>query len=144
MLMKTLLAFTGAIALSACAAAKPVQATKLTFDSADVGYTQIVMRASETQRNEQASVITFEDLNPDQGSKLTKGVFRLRSAATVASARGYRYFVILQTASDDDAYMIGLLPARDTDFGERFGDRFASLSRDGILDAQQLGPLDVR
>lgn len=143
MLMRTLLAFVGAIALGACAT-RPVQAEKLTFDSADVGFTQIVMRTSETQRNEQASVIEFEDLNPEQGSKLTKGVFRLRSAATVASARGYRYFVILQKTSDDNAYMIGLLPERDTDFGEHFGDRFAAVSREGILDAQQLGPLDVR
>jgi hypothetical protein len=132
----------GAIALAACAT-KPVQPEKLNFHSADVGFTQIDMRATETKRNAQASVLEFEDLNPDKGSKLTKGVFRLRSAATVAARRGHRYFVILNKAGDDEGLLIGLLPSQDADFGDVFGEKYADVSRQGILDADKLGPLQL-
>ena len=143
MFKTTLLALLGVLALSACATNGPAAAKKLAFHSRDVGFTQLDMRASETKRNEQASVLEFEDLDPEQGSKLTKGVFRLRSAATVAVQRGYRYFVILNKSQNDEGLLIGLLPTRESDFGEVFGEVYADLSREGILDAQKLGPLQL-
>lgn len=140
--MRTLILMLGAIALSACAT-QPAQVDKLNFRSAEVGFTQIDMRATETKRNEQASALEFEDLNPEKGSKLTKGLFRLRSAATVADRRGHRYFVILNKAGDDEGLLIGLLPSQDADFGEVFGEKYADVSRQGILDANKLGPLEL-
>ncbi|MDH3712442.1 MAG: hypothetical protein OET44_01180, partial [Gammaproteobacteria bacterium] len=107
------------------------------------GFTQIDMRATETKRNAQASVLEFEDLSPDKGSKLTKGVFRLRTAATVVTRRDYRYFVILNKSDGDQGLLIGLLPSQDADFGDVFGDRYANVSREGILDAHKLGPLQL-
>ena len=141
--MRTLLALLGVLALGACATVTEPAEETLAFSSGDVGFTQLDMRASETRRNAQASVLEFEDLDPEKGSKLTKGVFRLRSAATVVTQRGFRYFVILNKAQDDDGLLIGLLPSRDADFGEVFGDAYASVSREGILDAQKLGPLKL-
>ena len=141
--MRTWLALLSVLALSACTNNTVTAEEKLTFNSSDVGFTQLDMRASETRRNEQASVLEVEDLDPEKGSKLTKGVFRLRSAATVVTERGYRYFVILNKAQDDDGLLIGLLPTRDADFGEVFGDAYASVSREGILDARKLGPLKL-
>jgi hypothetical protein len=132
----------GVIALSACAT-QSARVDKLNFHSAEVGFTQIDMRVTETKRNEQASALAFEDLSPEQGSKLTKGLFRLRSAATVADRRGHRYFVILNKAGDDEGLLIGLLPSRDADFGEVFGENYAHVSRQGILDANKLGPLEL-
>ena len=143
MFMKTLLALLGAMALSACTTTELVRGEKLNFHSGEVGFTQLDMRVSETKRNAQASVLEFEDLNPDKGSKLTKGVFRLRSAATVVVRRGYRYFVILNKSQDDAGLLIGLLPSREADFGDVFGDTYASVSREGILDAEKLGPLQT-
>ena len=141
--MRTLLALISAMALAACAATGPAPAETLTFHSDEVGFTQLDMRARETKRNAQASVLEFEDLNPDQGSKLTKGIFRLRSAATVVVQRGYRYFVILNKSQDDEGLLLGLLPSREADFGDVFGDDYASVSREGILDAEKLGPLTL-
>ncbi len=141
--IKALIALIAITLLGACAAA-PAKTAKLEFGSGDVGFTQIAMRASETKRNERASVLEFEDLTPDQGSKLTKGIFRLRSAATLATQRGFRYFVILQKTPDDKAYLIGLLPTQDADFSDAFGEVYADVSRAGILDAQKLGPLEIR
>lgn len=141
--MRTILALIGALALAACTATGSTSAQKMTFHSNDVGFTQIDMRASETKRNEQASVLEFEDLNPDKGSKLTKGVFRLRSAATVVTQRGYRYFVILNKSQDDQGLLLGMLPSPEADFGEVFGDVYAGVPREGILDARKLGPLTL-
>ena len=140
--MRTLVGLLGAIALTACAS-EPVAEEKLSFHSAEVGFTQIDMRASETKRNAQASVLEFEDQNPDQGAKLTKGIFRLRSAATVVVHRGHNFFVILNKSSDEAGYLIGLLPSRNADFGDVFGDEYANVSREGILDAEKLGPLNL-
>ena len=140
--MRTLFALLTAIALAGCAS-EPARDDKLSIHSADVGFTQIDMRATETKRNERASVLEFKDLNPDKGSKLTKGIFRLRSAATVVVHRGHNFFVILNKSSDDEGYLIGLLPSHNADFGEVFGDEYANVSREGILDAEKLGPLNL-
>lgn len=141
--MKLALALLSALALGACASAPAPEPAPLDFLSAQAGFTQIDMRVTETRRTEQASVLEFVDRNPDKGSKLTKGLFRLRSAATVAERRGYRYFVILNKSGDDDGLLIGLLPSQDADFAEVFGEAYAGVSRNGVLDAAKLGPLQL-
>ena len=69
--------------------------------------------------------------------------FALLRSAEVTLEQGHRYFVILNKAGDDEGLLIGLLPSQDADFGEVFGENYAHVSRQGILDANKLGPLEL-
>lgn len=133
-----------ALMLAAGCAGRQQPPALLELRSEQVGFVTIRMGVREIERGANASLLAFKDLAPDVGTKLNKGIFRLRAAASLAEHRGYRYFVLLESNPGESQYLVGLLPRADADFGALFGEGYAGMSREGVLDTGKIQPLVPR
>jgi hypothetical protein len=120
--------------MSICACSLPVNSSTdalVHLDSRDFGQTNLVMQATETDRQAKTSTIkvTYE-----KGGSVGSSMFIAMAFYKIAQARGSKYFVNLKEWQEDDGswmYIGGFTNKRRADIKKEFGEQYSDLDEEG-------------
>lgn len=130
------------LSVSACMTnmAHDANSQLFSLSSQQAGFVDIDMLAREVSRQPQRSRVEYSDEQPEKGAFISKDIFRLRSLASLAEYRGYRYFLILKEEGQN-AREVGFVDSPDADLTAALGAEYADFPVSGILSIQDIQPL---